>query len=679
MSNARLPDRLGPKRLKIAVACDSCRASKKKCDGARPACNQCQRKHTPCSYRNDSTGADGTAQAANTTVAASSAIRYVPPNRHPHAALPGQALLPDAEPPDPDGTQSADPPSGAVHGVFAIEVKEALDAKMGIPPACRKTINLTPMKDAPLFDLRLEREPGDSSVDTNGVLPHRRHADHLVDLFWQHIQPVEPILEQALFTRSYEALFAGRPLLGGADERVFLSTLNVVFALATQLREGLPADERNMAGNTYFRRAQAMLRVETALWEPGSLEVVQCLLLMARYLQCSSFLHQTWMVVGIAVRIAQSIGLDRPNSPPGDSLGRVPRHFREQLWQCCVYVDRMVSWMTGRAPMVLLHGLPHRAARENSPQGGDQTAAYLTKTMELYEISNHISFSHLPLRSSIPDHLGLPPLYRLDDHFSNVSRYDGCMDRWADGLPQSLRYNHLDRRVDPISYKQALLLRLRFLHSRVTLLRPMLARHCLSRIPAAPNDSTADRSGSLNPRIVQDCAAVCVENAQNVIALIVDECSPTGYPDTSGEGAVASAGAEFSSGSGIIPWWYRVFYLHVAAIVLMAATLQPNLCTPAVSESWTRAMAALRAHEHLSPFVSQCLTTFETLSAGMGAHNHQSPHVPPVTEERAPGDLDSASMPPLHDVLFQDVAFETEAMFFGMEDGSWMNNFPFPL
>ena len=254
--------------------------------------------------------------------------------------MPGQALLPDAEPPDPDGTRSTDPPPGAVHGVFAIEVKAALDAKMGIPPACRKTINLTPMKDAPLFDLRLGAEPGGDSVDSSSVLPHRRHADHLVDLFWEHIQPIEPILEQALFSRSYDALFAGRPLPGGADERVFLSTLNVVFALATQLREGLPADERNMAGNTYFRRAQAMLRVEAALWEPGSIEVVQCLLLMARYLQCSSHLHQTWMTVGIAVRIAQSIGLDRPNSPPTDCLGRVPRHFREQLWQCCVYVDR---------------------------------------------------------------------------------------------------------------------------------------------------------------------------------------------------------------------------------------------------------------------------------------------------------------------------------------------------
>lgn len=81
--------------------------------------------------------------------------------------------------------------------------------------------------------------------------------------------------------------------------------------------------------------------------------------------------------------------------------------------------------------------------------------------MELYEISNHISLSHLPLRSGLPEKLGLPPLYRFEDHFSNVSRYDACLDRWAEGLPQSLRYNHIDGLVDPISYKQALILELR--------------------------------------------------------------------------------------------------------------------------------------------------------------------------------------------------------------------------
>lgn len=210
---------------------------------------------------------------------------------------------------------------------------------MGISSSKKASgFKLAPFADAPLFDLDLGAQSGES-ID-NSVLPHRRHADHLVDMFWQHIQPLEPMLERELFTSSYMALFAGHPPDTHADERVFLSTLNTVFALATQLQEGLRADERNKASNAYFRRAWATLRVEAVLWEPGSVELVQCLLLMARYLQCSNNPHQTWMAVGIAVRMAQSLGLDKPDISQSPSLNPAPRGFRHQLWQCCIYMDR---------------------------------------------------------------------------------------------------------------------------------------------------------------------------------------------------------------------------------------------------------------------------------------------------------------------------------------------------
>lgn len=160
--------------------------------------------------------------------------------------------------------------------------------------------------------------------------------------------------------------------------------------------------------------------------------------------------------------------------------------------------------------------------------------------------------------------------------------------------------------------------------------------------------------------IVREIAAACVENAQEMIGLVVDECSATPSP----------------SSIGTIPWWYRVLYLHVACTVLMAATLQPNLATPAVFESWDRAMAALRAHEHLSQFVSQCLATFRTLSPGMsaGAHDQQE-----QSYDNGMAGVDGTSIsnsdsgfPPLQDVLFQDMGIDNESIFLGMEDLSWM-------
>ncbi|AEO67154.1 uncharacterized protein THITE_10741, partial [Thermothielavioides terrestris NRRL 8126] len=656
------------RRLKIAIACERCRISKKKCDGARPACNLCVKRRSSCSYRPGPFWAT-TSQSIQVVGRGHSGVSSPGSKTSPHSLdveLQGSC--------GSDLTESTDPPSGVVHGAFAGEVKAAIDARLGIAPS-KRVIHSAPLSDAPLFDLRLDIDPLPGGIDHN-VLPQRRHADRLVDLFWQYIQPLEPMLEPGLFSRLYEAVFAGHPLQDHTDERIFLSTLNTVFALSTQLQENVPTEERNRAGNAYFRRAWALLRVETVLWQAPSVELVQSLLLAARYLQCSSNPHQTWMAVGIAVRMAQSIGLDKASASVDDPSDRVPRSFKEQLWQCCVYMDRMTSWGAGRTPMVMLPSpLPvtaqpsRHATQGDGGEGGsgvDQTGVYLAKIMELYEVSNHISLSHMAVRSNVPDKLGLPPLYRVDDHFSNVSRFDACLDRWADSLPRSLRHGHVDARVDPWSYKQALLLQLRLIHGRISLFRPLLARHCLSRRPVHPpastttttNPTSPDRSGSnsLHARIVRDCALLCVENAQKLIALVDDACLNTNNSNNHEPPGGSSAPTILT-----IPWWYRLFYLHVAATAQRVE--QQEGCAAAaavVSESWARARAALRAHEHLCPaFVGQCLAMFERVSSAGGQCGDAAAAAPAA-----------AAVVPWQDVLFQDLAFDPDALLFGLEDMS---------
>jgi hypothetical protein len=193
------------------------------------------------------------------------------------------------------------------------------------------------MTDAPLFGLLSRPRVADSTANSvDNVLPPRKHADHLMDLYWRHINHLDPFLHQEQFSHSYQALFAGSPL--DTDERIFISTLNTVFALSTQLQEDMQAEQRDEASSTYFRRAWALLHPEMIIWEPGSLELVQCLLLMGRYLQCTSNTHQTWMAVGSAVRIAQSLGL---HIPEASSVPLRPdSRRRRQLWQCCVFMDR---------------------------------------------------------------------------------------------------------------------------------------------------------------------------------------------------------------------------------------------------------------------------------------------------------------------------------------------------
>ena len=173
----------------------------------------------------------------------------------------------------------------------------------------------------------------------------------------------------------------------------------------------------------------------------------------------------------------------------------------------------------------------------------------------------------------------------------------------------------------------------RFLHGRITLFRPMLAQFCLSQT------ERISPSRVLSSLLVKDCAMLCVENAQSLISLVDDCCVVD------------------SHGIGLLPWWFRVLYLHVAGTVLLAAEFQGSLTTLAISDSWGRMMTALRSHEHLSPFVSQCVSTFERLWSKITTHQ---------SAEAFALLTDGMSSPSYFQDFLRDVGFDPNDIMFGM-------------
>lgn len=149
---------------------------------------------------------------------------------------------------------------------------------------------------------------------------------------------------------------------------------------------------------------------------------------------------------------------------------------------------------------------------------------------------------------------------------------------------------------------------------------------------------------SLKNRALRDCAVICVENAQQMIQLVHREHIP---------------GANI----GMVPWWQRVFYLHVAGTVLIAAMLQPDLYTPSASQSWTTAMMLLRAHSCLSASIQQCVLTFQALSSKILEAQH------PVNGRTA---LPDSAGPSYFQDIFQDLGFDYSL--FGTEDMAWLGN-----
>jgi hypothetical protein len=143
---------------------------------------------------------------------------------------------------------------------------------------------------------------------------------------------------------------------------------------------------------------------------------------------------------------------------------------------------------------------------------------------------------------------------------------------------------------------------------------------------------------------------MCVEAAQKTTSVIV-ETLEAGEP------------------IGLLPWWYRIYYLHIAGTSFLAAMFGSDLFTESVSQSWSCVLSTLRAHEHLSTYVQKCSKTFETLAARiLGARQPSNADVGGGVA------LGQGSLPfPSFEDVFQDMGFDFNDFLFSMEDvaGDW--------
>jgi hypothetical protein len=220
-------------------------------------------------------------------------------------------------------------------GSFMTQIKSAIDAKVGL--ASRRP-SFAGTAKASLFRTSPATQPGEAgNASIEYVLPPRKTADNLVDVYWELVYPLYPFLDRPLFEDAYQSVWSGSE--STIDERIFMCTLNVVFALASQLSESIRPEKREDSAKAYFKRAQELLQLD--FWDTGSTELIQCLLLMGQYLQSTSTPHQCWMVIGHAVRMAQGLGFHFPESSFELHSSR-EREFSRVIWHGCVLMDRFV-------------------------------------------------------------------------------------------------------------------------------------------------------------------------------------------------------------------------------------------------------------------------------------------------------------------------------------------------
>ncbi|KAJ5710584.1 hypothetical protein N7488_004740 [Penicillium malachiteum] len=355
---------------------------------------------------------------------------------------------------------------------------------------------------------------------------------------------------------------------------------------------------------------------------------------MNRYLHCTNNQPKTWMTTGLAMRIAQnmcshSTETSSAHSPKSDA------HIKLKVWASCVALDRCVSWSLGKTSAFTLIPSPKSCQAKKAGDPGTEISYW---NMELHEIGNRIQLAQVRTGNTLTARTVARAQGQQEEYHTAAVRLDSCLNEWEGSLPIDLQSQNINYLKDKTFQMERYLLHIRLLHSRIYLHRPILAHFYSMKNEFQLKSS--DFSG-LSERVLREGARMCVEAGQAVTSLIVETLN-------------------VGDNIGIIPWWTRIYYLHIAGTIFLAAMVRSELFTDSISQSWQLVLTTLRAHAHLSIYVQRCIWTFEALPARISQTDCMT------SQSEGEHLIDG---PESHfDDIFEDVQFDFDEFLFGTED-----------
>ncbi|KAK4447154.1 fungal-specific transcription factor domain-containing protein [Podospora aff. communis PSN243] len=665
----------GPKRPAIRkrapLACEECRMRKRRCDGAVPICGGCTKRMTSCVYlaelqerawqqdtiqslRNrlreleqaeeqasnvgvdwgsvNDTDANGNNEGPN-HVAAADMVELGSPVHVPgsptndSSSSRGQPRVPG-----PVAEFCAPPITTSAQGGLP-RAKPSIAAPMYRTPPPPLPPRLEPTSVERLMrpiDQALSETPSSHAApagcmgDNLGLgpappqrwsLPLRCDADELVCIYFARVHRMYPILHQPTFLQQYKSLWEPATLhsrqLQVTLDKTFPAVANAVFALASLFAVGIP-EQNSARASTYFNTAQ-QINLLDIIDEDVGIELVQLLLLMGFYLQSTERYSKCWNITGLAVRMAQNMGLQlsvqeaRRRGLLRSWPSQLHTEMRIRVWYGCVLLDREISMSFGRPLMITTTGgeqlrLPEAiddehlceeagVKRNRQPVNCPSMLEGYVQTIKLYGILGKVLDREECDDASHSTSVDTQSLLDLDTMIME----------WRDSLPTHLQYdcsssNQAEEdgklshplspeNIPPTDFSaQARRLHARFLHVRVLILRPALEhlfrKHRHAQLSQQPH--TNPMVARVQDLMLSDIAAQCVLSADSLVkALDVHIRSRR-----------------------LIAWWYNVS----CNTLLMGrlCSFAHNVVRPdSVTASWELCLASLSRYKTLSTVASK--------------------------------------------------------------------------
>ncbi|KAL7912610.1 fungal-specific transcription factor domain-containing protein [Trichoderma velutinum] len=678
------------RRRRVALACDSCRERKVRCDGVKPVCGPCQARNRQslCVYhligdngkakserayvqslrmqinlleqqirqrgddcdRDLPNAAPSTAPATNDRDVSSSAPLSSTSDTRPHhrrnpvTFKASPSIIPLHHDINAVNAMGAAVPARMVN--HSLDVSKQYYGQSSIVSLLRQARrNRARTENSQHAEMQQSREARDvpsaatmaksASVGlphNQFCLPPRRVVDALLEVYRKDVYIFHPWVHFDSFVALYGLIWTGDDLEEGSDlpdiglggsncpTTVFYCALNAMLAEACQFSDIPPQDKRSCS-TMFYERARTLLQVD--LLDGGSLSHIQTLLLVAQYLQSTELATQCWNLVGMAYRMSVAIGLHRDEMSAG--LSSLEREMRRRTWHACLQMELIMSMTMGRpAQSGIEHNVPLPLAIDDEylsssrcdchqPDGIVSRNQYLVEGLKLAQVLGQVlSTMYNAMRNEQQEGSSSVPITTMQAKFMDMLQIEATLDSFESSLHPSLKWDVdcSDMAANNVFVRQSNVLHARILHLKLLLHRPALSLYCSSK---GNNGLSPEIQSSLNrfPNpYPADSAVACVKAACGLIDVV------------SRAVASSSAGA----------WWYCVFYLISASLVLALAESRDELVArleaSTLGLAWSKCDQALwRMAEQVDGSAQDYATALRELRRCVSDQNGQQPEV----------------------------------------------------
>ncbi|KAJ7242001.1 fungal-specific transcription factor domain-containing protein [Mycena rebaudengoi] len=308
--------------------------------------------------------------------------------------------------------------------------------------------------------------------DGEDMLPDRAAQEELLARYFAYVHPGFPVVYKRAvldgFTRdgrqvdcsiSFQDHYSHCTLLrpqAGHRGRTPALLLLAMYALAARY-EPSPSPKKYMwpAGDAFLDRAKVLLDSSYASSRPST---CQALLLMGYREIGIGAMAQAWIYIGMAVRMAQDLGMQRDADGWVRAGGRGGKLFgeweiaeRRRIWYACVIMDKYVSTYIGRPLAIFERDFDTSLPNESDPEELEHWAPLSSDCLVApAAVSSHPRAGHVlscfnasAKLSGILSHI-VQSIYAIrpaSSRHAELVVIDELLDKWNLHLPEHLQYD----------------------------------------------------------------------------------------------------------------------------------------------------------------------------------------------------------------------------------------------